>query len=252
MIGLNLGCGRAQFPTTLDNPFTKHIAWALPMFCPEALDHGAIWDNVDRQPSPGVNRVVNLFRYPFVDSQRKGFESDHYDVIWCGHIAEHIPHAIKLNHAGDSILCAMNDRDEDGWFAFFYECWRVLKPGGRLNILSPYGISVGGMTDPTHTRYLTPGSFSYFQPNPNAPFDYGIPFAFEMDFEQNTPAGSMRLVDDAATLSREMAALGAQGHTEQSPAIKDMANNMEIFTRHHVGYIEEFCYRFVKTYPPTR
>jgi len=247
MRGLNLGAGRAQFPTTRDNPFTSHVLWAIDCMCPEALDDRVEWVNTDRQPLPGVDRVVNLFRYPWMDANRLPFADNEFDIIWCGHIVEHIPHVIKLNHAGDKTLYDMAERDEDGWFAYHYECWRVLKPNGRLCILSPAGLSVGGMTDPTHTRYVMPGSFSYFQPNPEAPFDYRLPFAFVMDTEADgAPVGSLKLTDRAADVSHEMNALARNGANADSPEMKAAISKMEELTHHNVGYIDEIAYRFRK------
>jgi len=96
-----------------------------------------------------------------------------------------VPEDVRFN---DLTLVPREDRHDalvragklDGWYAFFYEAWRILKPGGVLHIIAPYGWSAGAMHDPTHTRLVGLGSFSYFVPNPNAPFDYQIPAQFEM------------------------------------------------------------------------
>ena len=68
----------------------------------------------------------------------------------------------------------------DGWFVFFAECWRLLKSGGLLYVRAPFATSNAALSDPTHTRYVTPGSFSYLNgDNPDAPFDYHVPLKFE-------------------------------------------------------------------------
>ena len=138
MRALNLGAGRAQFPITdKTKPFSEHNEEFLKS-CPEAYDSAVEWINVDRIAQPGIDKVVNLFRYPWVDENGRRFESDSVDIIWCSHIVEHIPHAIKLTRHGDAYLSELFDHDGDGWFAFFYEVWRILKPGGRLHVLAPY------------------------------------------------------------------------------------------------------------------
>ena len=70
----------------------------------------------------------------------------------------------------------------DGWFMFFGECWRILKPGGRVHVVAPWGMSVGGLTDPTHTRAIMLGSFEYLKrPEATATFDYEVPCNFELE-----------------------------------------------------------------------
>jgi len=50
----------------------------------------------------------------------------------------------------------------DGWFAWFAELHRILKPGSFAHILCPHGHSDGALADPTHTRYVMPHTFAYF------------------------------------------------------------------------------------------
>jgi hypothetical protein len=42
------------------------------------------------------------------------------------------------------------------------EAWRVLAPGGELNIVSPYWRHVSAFTDPTHKRYCTEWTWDYW------------------------------------------------------------------------------------------
>ncbi len=64
---------------------------------------------------------------------------------------------------------------------FFRECWRLLKPGGLIHIICPYGLSFAAMNDPSHTRYVMPEAFNYLVPNPGAPFDYHVGSHFVRD-----------------------------------------------------------------------
>jgi hypothetical protein len=175
---LNLGCGRAHLPTTSDNPFTAHQQYALERFMPAAYETKAGWVNVDQEDLPGVQEVVDLFTYPWVrQSNGNPWNDNSVDEIFCSHIVEHIPHVARLGSVVDKHL--QQAARLDGWYAFFYEAWRILKPGGHILIVAPYAWSSGAVQDPTHTRYVQPESFSYFAPNPDAPFDYRIPARFE-------------------------------------------------------------------------
>lgn len=174
---LNLGCGRLTLP--LVRGAEKHGEHTKDL--PDTVYEPG-WVNVDKFAMPGVQEVVDLFRYPWVRaSNGSPWNDSSVDEIWCSHLVEHIPHEARV--AG-GLPPALRDEyqvlagDLDGFFVFFYECWRVLKPGGTLYVSAPYGPSLAGITDPTHTRYMTPGTFDYMVPNPNAPFDYHLPMVF--------------------------------------------------------------------------
>lgn len=171
---LNLGCGRVILPA----PKPAHYGLIEDGVCDYAL-----WHNVDRNAQPGVDETLDLFRYPWP------WADNSYDGALVAHVAEHIPHEIQLDEsdvyplpedtpAYRRLMAFYARRNEvrelqDGWFAFFAELHRVLTPGSLIHILSPYGWSSGGITDPTHTRLLTPDSFTHsMQPDPNAPFAY--------------------------------------------------------------------------------
>src|SRR3990172_13004839 len=124
-IQLNLGCGPHQI-------LPDHI-------------------NVDVVPHSGVDVVQNLFVFPWT-----GLEH-HYgkvDKIFCSHLVEHIPHDVLTTE--DYPL-----RGEDGFYCFFYECWKLLKPTGRMEVLVPHAPSNGAFQDPTHCRFMVETSFSY-------------------------------------------------------------------------------------------
>ena len=154
--GINLGCGKVILPC----PRPAHHG-----LIPEALytDPNMAWDNADWNALPGVNQVVDLFNYPW------SLEDNSYDVAIATHIVEHIPHHIVLNGQ----FVHRHPDYQDGWFAWFGNLWRIMKPGGEVYILSPYGFSNAGMSDPTHTRYLTLATFNYFDaPTNDSPFEY--------------------------------------------------------------------------------
>jgi hypothetical protein len=182
---LNLGCGRIILPA--ERP--AHHALVNP-----AIYQYPLWHNVDRNGEPGVDECFDLFTYPWP------LESDAYDGALLSHLAEHIPHEIRIDPGNLPIgraehaatmesevrirldMSTLSTRAahmhrlaelQDGWYAFFAELYRVLTPGAIVHILSPYGWSQGGITDPTHTRLLTEHTFSHsMQPDPNSPFKY--------------------------------------------------------------------------------
>jgi len=165
---LNLGCGTTHFPLNQEDIGNYEWRYALPHTVVTESD----WINVDKVDLPGVDEVVELFRYPWP------WESNSVEEIWASHLIEHIPHDADIISPGrDGKLDKA--ASIDGWFAWFYEAWRVLKTGCAIHIITPYAFSFDAMVDPTHRRYIIPASFSYFaDPDENATFDYGVPFRF--------------------------------------------------------------------------
>lgn len=139
---LNLGCGRVILPA----PRPEHHARV-----PEEI-YSQSWWNVDRDALPGVDQTLNIFQYPWP------WADNTFDGALLAHIAEHIPHG---------------NGDVDGFYLFFAELHRVLKPDAIAHILAPYALCDGAICDPTHTRLLKPYSFSYLVPNLDAPFEMG-------------------------------------------------------------------------------
>jgi hypothetical protein len=185
--GLNLGCGTVILP------------------CPQPAHHQLIpadiytdpmlrWHNVDRNAGAGVDRVIDLFDYPWrtqdpqdyhvspsVGASVRIIPDNMYDVAIASHIVEHIPHYIVEN--GEFV--PRHPVYQDGWFAWFAELWRVMKPGGEVHVLVPYAWSNSGMSDPTHTRYITPATLNYFNnaTDDDPAFRYGMgPQRWSVDY----------------------------------------------------------------------
>lgn len=149
---LNLGCGRLVMP---------HAKPDHHSLMPDHLYNYLEWVNVDRNPYEGVCQI-DLF------DEKWDLPSNAFAGAMISHLCEHIPHATKSGM-------------QDGWFAFFSELWRVLEHGAMVYILSPYGWSDDGISDPSHTRLLNEYHFRHsMQPNPDAPFDYNRNLHFEI------------------------------------------------------------------------
>lgn len=172
---LNLGCGRTHLPG--ERP--AHHA-----LVPADIYTDREWVNVDCVANVGADCVFDLFAYPWP------LESDSYDGALLSHLCEHIPHEIevadiqwmdmgineiRVDHLAQyfKVKRELQQKYQDGWFAFWANLYRVLRDGAEVHILSPHARSDGSDSDPTHTRHLLPQSFEHSMvPNPEAPFEY--------------------------------------------------------------------------------
>ncbi|MEK7466881.1 MAG: hypothetical protein AAB074_05645 [Planctomycetota bacterium] len=97
---------------------------------------------------------VNLmkFPWPWADSS--------IDELHCSHFVEHIP-MVYVSPEGDYRDVPASTGDRDLFFAFFDECWRILKPGGLVTVIVPALRSNWAFQDPTHRRFLPSEAFLY-------------------------------------------------------------------------------------------
>lgn len=80
------------------------------------------------------------------------WENDSVDEIHSSHYIEHIP-MDYVSHGGQK---------KDSLFAFFDECWRILKHDSVLTIVCPCARNNRGFQDPTHRRFIVAETFLYF------------------------------------------------------------------------------------------
>lgn len=90
---------------------------------------------VDIAPSPAVDFVVDLEKFPW-----KEFESGSVEEAHISHYAEHTPDLMK----------------------FMDEVWRVCEDGAKVTIIAPYYTSIRAWQDPTHKRAISEATFLYF------------------------------------------------------------------------------------------
>lgn len=104
----------------------------LNLGCGRKIDPAAV--NLDFFNFEGVDVVhnLNIFPYPFSDNT--------FEHIYCDNVMEHLDDIIKVME----------------------ELHRILKPGGKAEIIVPYFSSIGAFKDPTHKHHFTMESFNYF------------------------------------------------------------------------------------------
>lgn len=116
---------------TEENRIDRRPMMKLNIGCCDALMEGFI--NVDIAPAPGVEVADLREPWPWADNSVEFIRA--YDII------EHLP---------DKIF-TMN------------ELWRVLSPGGRVEIAVPTTDGTGAWQDPTHVSFWNRRSFLYYE-----------------------------------------------------------------------------------------
>jgi len=86
---------------------------------------------------------------PLLDpATRQPLPDDGAELVVAHHLIEHIPH---------------DGPRETAWFAFWAECWRVLRVGGMLDVVTPHGDSIWAWSDPGHVRAIFPETFIFIR-----------------------------------------------------------------------------------------
>lgn len=95
---------------------------------------------IDIRKEPGVDIVHNLEKFPWP------LPDNCVSFAMASHVVEHInPHGFVFVN-------------------FMNEVWRILKPGGRFAIATPYAGSQGYYQDPTHCNPCNEITWAYFDP----------------------------------------------------------------------------------------
>lgn len=108
------------------------------------IDIKAGYINVDLRPGSGVDIATDL-------NEPWPWENESVDYIRAYHVFEHLegPPGVR------------------GQFWCMNEVYRVLKPGGELEMEVPSMNGPGGVQDPTHVTFWVPNTFLYFQAGTN-------------------------------------------------------------------------------------
>jgi hypothetical protein len=103
--------------------------------------------------APDAKHRVDLFKFPFP------WEDNSVSELHASHFIEHLPaREVELR---DVVADANQFIGQDFLFAFFDECWRILKPGGLLTVIVPAATSTRAFQDPTHRRFIPAEAFLY-------------------------------------------------------------------------------------------
>lgn len=100
--------------------------------------------------------AIDLLDFPWP------WPTESVDEIYCSHFVEHLP-ATEVNRAGrlEKTYTVKHHAGKDYFFAFFDECYRIMKYGAIMTVVVPALQSVRAFQDPTHRRFIPAESFVY-------------------------------------------------------------------------------------------
>jgi hypothetical protein len=119
------------------------------------------YKNIDIADLEYVDYVVDLQSYPWP------IQSDSVEEVHCAHYIEHIKHdnvaldlkeIVNRSNSFEEFKSNINNQDflqpKDGLIKFFNELYRIMKVGGKANLVAPYYASMRAIGDPTHCRSI--------------------------------------------------------------------------------------------------
>ena len=115
------------------------------------------FEGVDKSPHSHAEHILDLLKFPLPwrDSSVEG--------IRCVHFIEHIP--AREIVGGDLTSSGWLNRPDmigqDMFLAFFDECYRILRPGGEIELVWPALQSSRAFEDPTHRRFVPMETMDY-------------------------------------------------------------------------------------------
>jgi hypothetical protein len=106
--------------------------------------------------APNVKHRVDLLKFPWP------WKDDSAEELFCSHFVEHI----SAREVEERDLAHVDARSrsflgQDMFLAFFDECWRILKEGGKMTVACPAARNDRAFQDPTHRRFIVAQSFLY-------------------------------------------------------------------------------------------
>lgn len=122
----------------------------------EGFEGVDIWD--------GAKHVVDLWKFPWP------WEDNSVDELHCSHHIEHIPARTveksdlrPQDAAAPSLFspAALDFIGKDMFFAFFDECYRIMKHEAWMLVLCPCARNNRAFQDPTHRRFIVAETFLY-------------------------------------------------------------------------------------------
>jgi SAM-dependent methyltransferase len=158
-------------PTSMKKIKKSDAVTRLNLACGQVKEDG--WIGVDIAKTDKADIVFDIMTYPWTFA-----EDESVDEIFCSHYIEHIPQEFIVH----------NGKKKDALVAFMDECWRILKPGGKMQFIAPYWSSMRSAQDPTHRRPICEASFLYYNQEwlkMNGLDHYNIEANFEYNYAYN-------------------------------------------------------------------
>jgi len=160
----------------------------LDLACGDNKREGFI--GIDVAETEFVDHVLDLQVFPWP------IESESAEEINCSHYIEHIKHdnvaldlkqVLDKSNSFEEFKENINSREflasQDGFIKFINEVYRILKPGGKVYILTPYWANNRQIGDPTHVRPIAESTYWYLNKpwmEENNLSHYGINCDFEV------------------------------------------------------------------------
>jgi predicted SAM-dependent methyltransferase len=107
----------------------------LDLGCGNKKRPGAIGVDFNDRTAADIVHNLNSFPYPFEDGS--------IDEVYLDNTLEHLEDVIRVME----------------------EIYRIVRPGGKVNVIVPYFRSLWAFTDPTHRHYFGINSFAFFDPD---------------------------------------------------------------------------------------
>jgi predicted SAM-dependent methyltransferase len=144
------GNGKPPAPAA-DAPKAPTSEVKLDLACGQSPREG--FEGVDLY-AVGAKHKVDLFKFPWP------WADNSVDELASSHFLEHIPMSyLCKKHGHEHVPC---EGAQDLFFAFMDECYRILKPQGKMHIVVPTCRSERAFQDPTHRRFIAQATFFYF------------------------------------------------------------------------------------------
>jgi hypothetical protein len=130
----------------------------LDLACGQSPREG--FEGVDRW-APDAQHKVDLWKFPYP------WADNSVDELHSSHFVEHLPDRpveekdIVYPNNSDTVEIYNRFIDQDFLFAFFDECWRMLKNNGTMLVICPNALSNRAFQDPTHRRFIVAETFLY-------------------------------------------------------------------------------------------
>ena len=184
----------------------------LDIACGQAKPKG--WTGIDL--AGNANIVHDLFTFPW---PIKGGSVREARI---SHFVEHIPHTVfAYMEAEQPKFVPLTD---DGWWLFWDEVYRILRPEGTVTVIHPYVKSDRAFWDPTHTRYIHEMTWYYLDVNwrkANGLDHYPVAADFEV----------VSIVGTGTGMSDDMSARNADAQTFARLHYWDVIPDLQVILR---------------------